>query len=170
MDEIIQFLKAALTPVTAVVACWVALRQYQAKKLVLNLARYDKRFKVYQALKDFIADVIDNPKISPDAVRRFDIATNEASFLFEDDICDYLTLVRQRSQAVGHLSLEIEEDLSANREMNEKRSQLVRQNQESLSWFFDQFSSSKKKFERYLSVRDNSSSCCSCDSNGTESK
>ena len=173
MNEAIQFLKAGLTlvtGVTAVVGCWIAIRQFQIKELDLRLARYDKRFKVYQALKDFIADVIDNPKISPDAVRCFDIATNEASFLFEDDICDYLILVRQRSQEVGHLSLEIEENLSANREMNERRSQLVRQKQESLNWFFDQFSASKKKFESYLSVRDKNSSCCSCDSNGKESK
>src|SRR5208283_1867662 len=75
MDETIQFLKAALTPVTAVTAvigCWIPIRQYRTKQLELRLARYDKRFKVYQALKDFIADVIDNPKISADAVRRFD--------------------------------------------------------------------------------------------------
>jgi uncharacterized ubiquitin-like protein YukD len=156
VNEAIQILKAALAPVTAVTAvvgCWIAIRQYQSKQLDLQLARYDKRFKVYQALKDFIADVISDPKISSNAVRQFDIATNEASFLFEDDICEYLALVRQQSQAMGHLSLQIEE-LLADPQINEKRSQLVQQKIKLADWFFDQFKDSKKKFDRYLSVRD----------------
>ncbi len=156
MNEVIQFLKAALTPVTAVTAvigCWIAIRQYQTKQLELRLARYDKRFKVYQALKDFIVDVIANPKISANAVRQFDIATNEATFLFEEDICEYLALVRRQAQEMGSLSLQIEE-LLADRQMNEKRSQLVQQKTKLADWFFDQLNDSKKNFERYLSVRD----------------
>lgn len=167
MNETIQYLNAALTPVTAVtavIACWIAVKQYQAKKLDLKLARYDKRFKVYQALKDFIADVIADPKISPNAVRQFDIATNEASFLFEEDVCEYLALVRQQSHAMGSLCLQIE-PLLADRERNPERTRLVEEKSKLANWFFDQFADSKKKFERYLSVRDKSPNCCPCNSN-----
>lgn len=164
MNETIQILKAALAPVTAVTAvvgCWLAIRQYQIKRLDLQLARYDKRFKVYQALKDFIAEVIADPKISPNSVRQFDIATNEASFLFEKDICEYLALVRQKSQEMGQLSLQIQE-LLADSQINEKRTQLVQQKVKLADWFFDQFHESKNKFEKYLSVRDKKWNCWLC--------
>jgi signal transduction histidine kinase len=172
MDEVIQFLKAALTPVTAVTAvigCWIAIRQYQTKQLELRLARYDKRFKVYQALKDFISAVISERKIPANAVREFDIATNEASFLFEDDICEYLALVRKRAEEMNNLNSQIEE-LLANRERNPDRTRLVEEKTKLADWFFDEFKASKKKFERYLSVKDKSSSCCSCESERKESK
>ncbi|MCU0785022.1 MAG: hypothetical protein MUF81_13445, partial [Verrucomicrobia bacterium] len=98
MDGTIQFLKAALTPVTAVTAvigCWIAIRQYQIKQLELRLARHDKCYRVYAALRDFISAVVSERRISVDTVRQFDVATNEASFLFGDDICEYLAFVRQ---------------------------------------------------------------------------
>jgi len=162
MTDLLPFLNAALTPVTvvtAVVACWVAIRQYQAKKLDLKLARYDKRFKVYQALKDFIAGVIDEPSITAITVRQFDIATNEASFLFEDEVCNYLKLLRKRAEEMGSLTSQIER-LLADRERNEDRTHLVRQKSELAEWFFNQFDDSKTKFEKYLSIKDESSGRC----------
>ena len=172
MDDAIQFLKAALTPVTAVTAvigCWIAIRQYQTKQLELRLARYDRRFKVYQALKDFISAVISESKISANTVREFDIATNEASFLFYDDVCEYLTLVRNRAEEMNSLNSQIEE-LLVDRERNPERTRLSQEKQKLADWFFNEFAASKKKFERYLSVRDKSSSCCSCEGKGKESK
>jgi hypothetical protein len=158
MNEVVQFLKAALAPIAALFACWVAFRQYQIKKLELRLARYDRRFKIYQALKDFIATVINDPKISADAVRQFDIATNEASFLFEEDVCEYLALIRRKSQSMADLSRRIEE-LLVDRQMNDERTVLVNEKLQLADWFFDQFHDSKNQFARYLSVRDENAKC-----------
>ena len=163
MKDAIEFLKAGLTIVTAataVIGCWIAIRQYRTRESDLRLARYDKRFKVYQALKDFISAVISERRISPDAVRQFDIATSEASFLFGDDVCEYLTQVRKRAEEMNSLNSQIDQLLSDN-QRNPERTRLVGEKTKLANWFFDEFTASKTKFERYLSVKEERSSCCS---------
>lgn len=172
MCEAIEFLKALLTPVTAVTAvigCWIAIRQYQTKQFELRLARYDKRFKIYLALNDFVSAVISEPKMSANAVRQFDIATNEASFLYEDDICEYLALVRKKAEEMNRVNSQIE-DLACRTERSSETTRLAAEKRELIDWFFNEFTASKKRFTKYLSMRDRGSSCCSCDNNRKHAK
>jgi hypothetical protein len=55
IEQIIRILHALLTPVIAIVAIYIAWQQWQTNVQKLNLARYDRRLRVYEEVKKYSA-------------------------------------------------------------------------------------------------------------------
>src|SRR5262245_9310305 len=85
-----------LTVITAAFVAWIAFLQWRTaqQKAVLDL--FDKRFKVYEAVKNCVDQVSINPRNFENEIERdFIKAMNEAYFLFGGDIHDYLWTLRK---------------------------------------------------------------------------
>lgn len=90
----VEYLLTLLTIINAGIVAYVALRQHQLAKDKLKLDLFEKRFDIYKSLKSFIED-ISNPTIESKVKLYKD--TQEAVFLFEDDIIKYLDEILEKA-------------------------------------------------------------------------
>ena len=74
------------------------------RRLRVMLDLFERRFRVYQATIDFIGNVMDlsHDNISQEEIVHFDVARNEASFLFAGDIdlLNYTSLAETMGESI----------------------------------------------------------------------
>jgi hypothetical protein len=92
----VQILGGMLTPVIAVVAVYIAWQQHKTARDKLKLDLFDRRYKVYRGLMDLFACVATEGTVSNEDLGKFYRETDQKRFLFDDDVCDYLTEVRKK--------------------------------------------------------------------------
>jgi hypothetical protein len=81
---------ALMTPTVAVLAAFVALRQWSTARNKLKLDLFDRRFAVYQAARTLIGHIGTSGGVSEEAIIGFVTATREAKWLLNDDLDKYL--------------------------------------------------------------------------------
>ncbi len=149
MKDIASGFAGFLTPVIAVTMAYIAYQQYRTNNLKLKFDLYEKRFKIYQALMDFISFVVSFPEMNAEEVRKLDFARAESCFLFGEDIPPYLTSIRDKAAQINFINSQIKELASLDR--NSERTRLVNQKLKLIEWFYQQVDESKTNFCKYLS-------------------
>src|SRR6266404_7220601 len=84
-----------LTLLIAAIVAWIGYLQWRTaqQKAVLDL--FDKRFKIYETVKNCVDQVSRNPQYFSEREKELLKAVNEAYFLFGDDLHSYLETLRQ---------------------------------------------------------------------------
>ena len=79
----------------AAIVAWIGYLQWRTaqQKAVLDL--FDKRFKIYETVKNCVDQVGRNPQYFSEGEKEFLKAVNEAYFLFDDDLHSYLETLRK---------------------------------------------------------------------------
>ena len=88
----------ALTILIAAFVAWIGYLQWRPaqQKAVLDL--FDRRFKVYETVKNCVDRVtINSALFGGELEKEFLKAVNEAYFLFDDDVHNYLETLRTDS-------------------------------------------------------------------------
>src|SRR5689334_7588384 len=93
----IDWISPLLTTLIAAFVAYVAWQQYKTAKTKLKLDLFDRRYKVWQTLQDFLGTIIRDADMNDDALRKFVVGTGDAEFLFKDEVPDYLHEVRERA-------------------------------------------------------------------------
>ncbi|MGA2868940.1 MAG: hypothetical protein ABSF34_07255 [Verrucomicrobiota bacterium] len=128
---------------------YVAWQQWKTARDKLQLDRYEKRFRIYNATTDFISAVAWNVSgnIGQEQVVKFDIARSEAYFLFagDNDLLKFLDDLRQKA---GDLATWKEQAKG-----QEVGSEASKEREKLNNWFHDQFDAAKHRFAPYLSFR-----------------
>jgi hypothetical protein len=89
----LQWIMAAITAAFVALIGYLQLRTAQ-QKAVLDL--FDKRFKIYETVKNCVDQVGTNPEdFGNERQKEFLKAVNEAYFLFGDDLHSYLETLRK---------------------------------------------------------------------------
>src|SRR4030042_5371894 len=107
-----QILTGLLTPIIACIALYIAWQQHVTAKRKLRLELYEKRYRIYVIIKKYLS----SGGNSNDDLKRwsdFDSDTNEAKFLFSNDIKNYIEDIKKRNAAIKKFSVDLE-----NREKN----------------------------------------------------
>ncbi len=109
--------------VIAVIVAYIAFMQFKTNRDRLRLELYDKRFSVYEALKEFLIKFIRALDVTDKDLRDYRNKTNEAEFLFEEDIILYIKDIydkglkiysyncKQKSSALKELDLNERKEL-----------------------------------------------------------
>jgi hypothetical protein len=79
-------LSLLITSSLAVLTFIFLVKQHQINKTHLKIAAYDKRIKIYNAVKDFIDHIIAGERADPSLTREFNVQIKEASFLFSEAV------------------------------------------------------------------------------------
>ena len=109
---------------------------------------YDKRYEVYEKVKQFIASVCQAGKVDDDKYRQFWQDTRQAYFLFGQDIDSYI-------EKIYHNSFDLkryDEALERPRLRDIERDAIIDKRFELTEWFGDQFYESRKLFGEFLSL------------------
>lgn len=146
-----QILSGYLAPVIAGIVGYIAYQQYILAKRKLNLDLFDKRFKVYLNIKNFIHEMLTDNNKKIEDIHTFKFSILEIEFLFRSDIKDYVELIIKNSYRLQNINktrndnaLDIHsEEFKKEYEEGKKLSEWFRNEQESIA----------SKFMKYLDFR-----------------
>jgi len=149
MKELIEIFSGLLTPTIAIITVYIAYQQLKTNRDRVRLNLYDKRFKVFRGLMDLLAHIMREGNVTDEALYKFNADTNEARFIFDKEIQDYL-------QSIYEKAVDIQTKNSERQEPNlqeEKRAQLARDVGEIKKWMNKQFEVSRELFGKYLKFK-----------------
>lgn len=148
-NGLLDLLKALAAPIVAAAALRVSRQQVRINETKLRLDMYDRRVKVYGAVKDLLGAFLANGTLSTADLVTFREQIAEADFLFGEDVQDYLTEMDKQARR-----LIIEE--TKYRRRTQQKSEESERAYEAVDalhfWFLDQPEAAKAMFKRSLSM------------------
>ena len=152
-NDIVDILSAALTPLIAVIALYIAYQQFRINRSRLSHELYERRLAVFKAVRSFLSDILHEGKTDFQRVTQFYAHVAEADFLFDRDVTDLREIIYKRGLKLAQLHEELyPSDGSPGLPVGKKRSQIAHEQSEMLKWFSDQLVEIKAIFGKYLSI------------------
>ena len=136
-----KFFTLVLGVAVAVVAWlqwWVALNK-------LRLDLFDRRYKVYDATRKFLAGILRDGKFTNSELFEFYAGTSDAEFLFGADVVEHLAQIRKRA-----LHMQTAQTLYEPMPVGDERSLHVKAAHDDVLWLTDQITAITKTFAPYL--------------------
>jgi len=141
---------ALLAALTAILALWIAYQQFQTNRAKLRLDLYERRFRVFDGVSEFLATIYRDADVKIEDLRKFSVSTGEAAFLFGPDISSYLDELRKKAVSLRALNAKLHE---SGLPIGSERSQPAAENARVLEWLIAQFNESREWFAKYLDFR-----------------
>jgi hypothetical protein len=148
LDRITTLLPIALSIATFFLSAAVgvvAWLQWRVARNKLRLDLFDRRYKVFEATRKFLALILRNTRFEDSELIEFDLATSDAEFLFKRDVVDLLAEIRTQA-----LDLRIDEKLLERPQNADEIAKRANAKNERLKWLGDQVTELTKLFGRYL--------------------
>ena len=125
----------------------IAYQNWRIQKDKLRLDLYDKRYKIFQAIKDLSTSFLKNGVTNRKDLNQFIIDTSEVDFLFEDDIKENIDEIRKKSLRAINLAERLD-----NRGVGtqEDRENIAKELEELEKWSINLPNRLKSLFKEYL--------------------
>lgn len=147
MEESLGYWKL-VTILVAVFVAYVSYRQYRIDREKFKLDLFEKRFTVFSAARKLLSIVLRGAKADLKDLFEYRAAVAEATFLFDEDITDYLDEIDKQFLRLHTTEAKLKGDLVA-----EERNKLIDENDKTLGWLIDQLPELKTRFSPYLKFR-----------------
>jgi hypothetical protein len=150
--ESIKLLSGLLVPLLAVLGTYfgvfIAWHQYVVSRNKLRLDWYDKRFEVYQGLKDLLLYLEAEATLPLEEIWKFRIRTAQSTFLFDElsEIDEFLERIDKKARGFRELNQRLKEEGLP----YDVRDKLASEETKLLDWFAEQSGVSKNLFGKYL--------------------
>lgn len=148
VKDAISVISGALTPIIALITVYIAFQQYVTARRKLRMDLYEKRYRVFEGLKRFLAEIVRDGRVTDTNQRQFLIDTKESLFLFDKGVNDYLKLIYEKSCEKWLCDQELD-DIKL--PVGEKRSEYAKKDHDLTLWLSEQMEISNEKFKKYLS-------------------
>jgi hypothetical protein len=106
---------------------------------------FDRRYKVYDATRKFLATILREAKFTNSELFEFSAGTSDAEFLFGADVVKHLEEIRKRA-----INLQTAQTIHERLPVGDERSRHVQVEHDDLSWLTDQIITITKTFAPYL--------------------
>lgn len=151
MDEIIKISQGLLTPLIAIITCYIAYQQWKTNRDKLNLDRYERRLEIYKEVVRFISVGIREANYENDELMNFKPKVSEADFLFGEEIPTYINELQERAVNLSYWNKEYK-DCTQPKPENYNHEKIVEGMHKELVWISSQLESAKSLFKKYLDV------------------
>ena len=144
--QVIPAFSAALTPLIAIIALYIAFQQYRTNRDKLRLDLYDRRFALFSAFADLCRSVASSARpgsVELDAFLQF---RHKTQFLFDPTVAAFLEKTRLNALRVQYLQKLLDGDLP----VGEDRTRASEELSGLMSWFGAQHDDARVHFERYF--------------------
>lgn len=160
-----DFAKGSITVVIAAIAVYIAFEQWNSTERRLLLDRYDRRFRIYRRVIEFLGSACRDFRMPFSEIQRFYHDTMDAEFLFGPEIGAYIEEVRKH--AIDSESAHSEYNhfttmfpLGSDRDVVTKwieehgydHNDVTKRMHEESVWLTHQFDVAREKFRKYLDV------------------
>ena len=106
----------------------------------------DRRYKVYDATRKFLSEIVSHAKFEDRQLLEFNAGTSDGEFLFGNEVVEYLNEIRKRS-----VDLRTHQRIYDPLPVGEERTRHVEAAHHQIVWLSDQLVSMKSVFAPYLS-------------------
>lgn len=144
----LEIINLIVSTIITVVVAFILYEQKEIKKYQLKLDLYEKRYKMYVIIVEYLARIARETTIENKHYFEFRIKTNEATFFFDDDIKELIKEIGDKSLDLKQLYKKTENGLNHN-ELNETE----KAHSELTKWFGHKLDTLAGKFEKYLSFK-----------------
>lgn len=142
-----------ITSIILAIVAYISWLQYQTNKRQqwvneerFKLDLFDKRFKVFDATRNVILQIIDSSDIDTKKINEFKVSASDAGFLFNDEIFKYLEEILKKANMLNFAVSQ----LKALRP-GKRRDKLCKKQEDITTWFDTQSKEEVKKlFSPYL--------------------
>jgi hypothetical protein len=141
-------LPAYLTIGIAIVVGWVAFQQFLLAREKLKLDLLEKRFAVYKGAQKFLTVILMHAKVETKDLFDFRCDTQDAAFLFGQDIVDHLDVLGRKA-----LDLRTTQATYADLPVGEKRTSLCEKESDLLRQLGAEITKLKDVFGPYLKFK-----------------
>jgi hypothetical protein len=135
-EKLIRISSAFLTPLIAVIAVWIAFRQWRTQHLQYRLALFDQRLEVFNRTMTFIALVMQQGTVTPNDCTQLLVDTREHQFLFGPEIGEFI------DQVYGN-GVDLHTHLAINPPQAAQAAAI-------LNWFATQMREGRNRFKVYM--------------------
>jgi hypothetical protein len=142
---VIWYLQGLLTPVLALVAGYIAWRQWRTNDLKTKLDLFDRRFRIYDRVREELRTILQHGGSMPEEWMSFYGDTIEADFIFREDIREYISEILKRTER-----LVSSKALMDRGGMDPQK--WAQEHQEDKKWMTDEVRQIRAKFKPYLDV------------------
>ncbi|MNV17955.1 hypothetical protein D3C71_1087620 [compost metagenome] len=146
---LLEVLKALAAPIIAVAALRVSRQQVRINENKLKLHLYDRRLKVYAAVKDLLTALSTVGTLRQAHLAAFRNQVVEADFLFGEDVQRYIALVDGKARS---LIIETHKNNRPRSDDAESITDPYERVDELHDWFLDQHAEAKRIFRSFLSL------------------
>lgn len=147
-----QWIQALGIPIVGIllsaIAAYIAWQQKRIADIRLQHDLYDRRYKVYDGIRKFLAVIMQTGQVDLKDFYTFLSETSDAVFLFKKEIADYLTEVREKSARLRMFNTR----LSNQNLPQDQRAEAADQEAEVLGWFSEQTDVTVTKFKPYMKI------------------
>jgi hypothetical protein len=149
VKKLLEVFSGLLTPVLAVIASIILVKQYRVEKNRWRLALYDKRYAVYEAAMSFIAGIVRTGTATNEALFEYLRACRDKEFLFGSKVQELLGNIYNKANEIVTADSLLKSNLPANQVAD-----LCQRKQQLQLWLGKQFEVTKAEFSPYLAVND----------------
>ncbi len=142
-----ETLSGLLTPVLAIVATVILVLQYVLAKRRWRLDLYDKRYPVFLATMQYLSFIGQHASVDDEELFKFLRNSKDKEFLFGNNVQEYLEQLYKKGVRLNYLNRRLDHEA-----VDEKRTKLADELEETLNWFSKQFEVSKALFGEYLKI------------------
>ena len=146
MDNFWKFATVAV----GVVAAYIAFQQFWLARERLRLDLFEKRFAVFAAVRRFLSLILQGASVKMDDFWQYRAGVAEASFLFDEDITDYLGEIDRRALRAWRIGDEMKEP-EPNEDLRVKRAGEL---SKELQWLTEQLAELKPRLAPYMKFRE----------------
>lgn len=144
----------------ALFGSYIGYQQYQLNKKIaqLNFQKvkwdlFEKRYKIYILTKEILLELTQDNKIDIIKLRDFNFNIRERIFLFENDINDYITAIRENGIEITHTSEKLGKEIEFPVGTKQWK-EIADRNLELSKWFSYEYQENiENRFMKYLDFR-----------------
>lgn len=141
-DSLYEYMETPSSAWPDAIADTKAMRNRKGR---VTLEVYDRRVQYYRATRDFVRSLVAEGKVELNQIFKFAADTDEAVFLFDQMLAEYLAQLYKRAvrfRTTGRLMNQPGQDVGA----------LAREDAELLTWFSEQLEVMRSRFAPFLRV------------------
>lgn len=127
---------------------YVALQQHKTNRQRLVFEQYDRRLKLYNAVRSFLGEVMRTGKASPHMGGLVE-SLSESHFLFGEEIAEYLKELWSKACALD-LAIGMLTDRGTK---GNERKRYAKEKSDLLGYFTEQNEVAREKFKKYLQLK-----------------
>jgi len=140
-----------LASIIAVLTIYIAYQQWNTNRFKLKLELYDKRFAVYERVKEYLFLIIQDSDVKTKDSLLFITSVSEAEFLLGLKISKYIDEIYVHSLSLHKWSSQYR-DYTQKQPEGYDHKQVVDEMHKETIWLSSQLRPMKDKFKKYLDV------------------
>jgi hypothetical protein len=138
------------TGLTAIIAVWIAYRQYHNDRVRVTMELYEKRFAIYKAFTDLLDAISCEATANEDQIRTYSQKTRDSYFLFGPEVGEYIEHIFKQAWELRCQDKKIHGPHGP--PVGPEREALCHTNVELLKWFNRHAEVGRRKFRKYLAL------------------